>query len=304
MERYSRPDGASNAEIFQALLRDQKPGCAKLWRHRFPSNTDFKYVRRVDESSGLREAFKALTPYKGLWGTFTFQKLEHVVSPRCYEAMIHYLEELFDTWSLLFPGEAACLVDTQSVSLIEGRMPKYSTYDSSRITSLMNNGILFPRLSNYTERERVLQALLSIKGRICSLALFFEDARCLAGPVKALRDLFGVDAQSSVYDCILNCWDGQMESQLTQVSEVEYQEQSLDARFRPQEVKRAIAWSSFLQPWLVAFHYFIDPRIGRQRAQKSAQPLFGMRGQAELAKSAKKLGFRISKISFTIADSN
>jgi hypothetical protein len=85
MERYSRPDGASNAEIFQALLRDQKPGCAKLWRHRFPSNTDFKYVRRVDESSGLREAFKALTPYKGLWGTFTFQKLEHVVSPRCYE---------------------------------------------------------------------------------------------------------------------------------------------------------------------------------------------------------------------------
>ncbi|OGM39187.1 hypothetical protein ABOM_012218 [Aspergillus bombycis] len=304
VERYSRPDGASNVEIFQALLHNQKPGCAKSWRHRFPSNTDFKYVRRVDESAGLREAFRALIPYEGLWGTFTFRKLEHVVSPRCYEAMIHYLEELFETWSLLFPGETASLVDTQSVSLIEGRMPKYSSYDSSRITSLMNDGILFPRLSNYAERERILQALLGIKGRICSLALFFEDARCLAGPVKALRDLFAVDTHSSVYDCILKCWDGQMESQLIQVSETEYQEKSLNAIFRPQEVEGAIAWSSFLQLWLVAFRYFIDPRIGRQRARKSIQPLFSMRGQAELAKSAKKLGFRVSKSSLTVADSN
>lgn len=169
---------------------------------------------------------------------------------------------------------------------------------------MMNDGILFPHLSDPAERERVLQALLGTKGRICSLTLFFEVARCLAGPVKSLRALSKVDANSSVYDGILESWDDQIESQVIQVSETEYQKQPLNIKFRPQGVKGTIAWSSFLQLWLVAFRYFIDPRIGRQRAQRSVQPLFSMCGQAELAKSAEKLGFRISKSSLTEADLN
>jgi hypothetical protein len=95
-----------------------------------------------------------------------------------------------------------------SVELIEGKMPKYSTQDCSDIMHLMNDGTLFPDISDMDEQDRVLQVLLKLPGRVPSLMLLFNDAKCFSGPSKAIRDLFSVGPKTSIYSAALHCWDG------------------------------------------------------------------------------------------------
>jgi hypothetical protein len=66
------------------------------------------------------------------------------------QVMVHYLREIIRIWSLLLPGRAG-EADMLSVELIEGKMPKYSTQDCSDIMHLMNDGTLFPDISDMDE---------------------------------------------------------------------------------------------------------------------------------------------------------
>jgi hypothetical protein len=92
-ESFSCIDGVSNVEIFGTLLREFSGIKSTFWRSRLPSDSDFRYVQRVVQTPELRESFMALIPFPGLWRTFTFRKLEHVVSPRCDE--VSHLPSLF-----------------------------------------------------------------------------------------------------------------------------------------------------------------------------------------------------------------
>lgn len=56
-----------------------------LARTKLGSDTDNHYIKQVDQNHALRSALKDLAPYPGLWGTFTYRKLEYIVSPRCDE---------------------------------------------------------------------------------------------------------------------------------------------------------------------------------------------------------------------------
>ncbi|EAW20673.1 uncharacterized protein NFIA_031060 [Aspergillus fischeri NRRL 181] len=94
-ESFSYVDGVSNVEIFGSLLRDFSGMESTFWRSRLPSDSDFQYVQRVARTPELRESFMALIPFPGLWSTFTFRKLEHVVSPRCDEVRRRHVPSLF-----------------------------------------------------------------------------------------------------------------------------------------------------------------------------------------------------------------
>ncbi|KAF4182506.1 hypothetical protein CNMCM8694_006750 [Aspergillus lentulus] len=301
-ESFSCVDGVSNVEIFGTLLRDFSAMKSTFWRSRLPSDSDFQYVQRVVQTVELREPFMALISFPGLWKTFTFRKLEHVVSPRCDEVMVHYLREIIRIWSLLLPDRAG-QADTLSVELIEGKMPKYSTQDRSDIMRLMNDGTLFPHISDVNERDRILQVLLEIPGRVLSLTLFFDDAKCFSGPSRAMRDLFSVGPKTSVYSTALHCWEGSTQAYNIQLSDSEYQTVPINGIVPPDEVERAIASVSLLQLWLTAFRHFINPRTGRTRKAKNVQPLFELRGEPELAKSASRLGFTIPRKISTAVDS-
>ncbi|KAK9604802.1 hypothetical protein V6Z93_002753 [Aspergillus fumigatus] len=301
-ESFSCVDGVSNVEIFGTLLREFSGIKSTFWRSRLPSDSDFQYVQRVAQTPELRESFIALIPFPGLWRTFTFRKLEHVVSPRCDEVMVHYLREIIRIWSLLLPGRAG-EADTLSVELIEGKMPKYSTQDRSDIMRLINDGTLFPDISDVYERDRVLQVLLEIPGRVPSLTLFFDDAKCFSGPSKAMRDLFSVGPKTSIYSAALHRWDGGAQAYNVQLTDNEYETVPINGIVPPDEAERAIASVSLLQLWLTAFRHFINPRTGRTRKVKNVQPLFELRGEPELAKSASRLGFRIPKNVSTAVDS-
>ncbi|KAH3511103.1 hypothetical protein KXV55_002475 [Aspergillus fumigatus] len=301
-ESFSCVDGVSNVEIFGTLLREFSGIKSTSWRSRLPSDSDFRYVQRVVQTPELRESFMALIPFPGLWRTFTFRKLEHVVSPRCDEVMVHYLREIIRIWSLLLPGRAG-EADALSVELIEGKMPKYSTQDRSDIMLLMNDGTLFPGISDVDERDRVLQVLLESPGRVPSLTLFFDDAKCFSGPSKAMRDLFSVGPKTSIYSAALHCWDGGTQAYNVQLTDSEYETVPINGIVPPDEAERAIASVSLLQLWLTAFRHFINPRTGRTRKVKNVQPLFELRGEPELAKSASRLGFTTPRNVSTAGDS-
>ncbi|KAE8371412.1 hypothetical protein BDV26DRAFT_298818 [Aspergillus bertholletiae] len=303
-EGFSCTDGVSSVEIFQALLCGDYKNNANSWRHRLPSSTDVKYTKRVLQDDGLRAAFATLTPFPGLWETFTFRKLEPVVAPRCYEVMIHYLKQIFQLWSWIFPDTLAQAVDARSVKLIEGMMPKYSLEDRSCISEWMNDGSLFPQISRQRDRERVLANLLQVSGRVLSLSLFFEDARCFSGPSRAIRDLFAVGPKESVYNTAFGCWDGNIDSYCIQVSDTQFKKISCGSSVPPEELEKMAAWISLLQLWMVSFRNFINPRIGREKSQKTIHPLFELRGEPELARLADKLGFKARTNKVVIDDSN
>jgi hypothetical protein len=94
-ESFSCVDGVSNVEIFGSLLREASAMKSTFWRSRLPSDSDFQYVQRVAQTPELRESFMSLIPFPGLWRTFTFRKLEHVVSPRCDEVRRRHLPSFF-----------------------------------------------------------------------------------------------------------------------------------------------------------------------------------------------------------------
>ncbi|EAW20672.1 uncharacterized protein NFIA_031050 [Aspergillus fischeri NRRL 181] len=216
--------------------------------------------------------------------------------------MVHYLREIIRIWSLLLPDRAG-QADTLSVELIEGKMPKYSTQDRSDIMRLMNDGTLFPDISDVDERDRVLQVLLEIPGRVLSLTLFFDDVKCFSGPSKAMRDLFSVGPKTSIYSTALHCWDGGTQAYNIQLTDSEYQTVPINGIVPADKAERAIASVSLLQLWLTAFRHFINPRTGRTRKVKNVQPLFELRGEPELAKSASRLGFTIPRKVSTAVDS-
>jgi hypothetical protein len=218
------------------------------------------------------------------------------------QVMVHYLREIIRIWSLLLPGRAG-EADTLSVELIEGKMPKYSTQDRSDIMRLMNDGTLFPDISDVDERDRVLQVLLELPGRVPSLTLLFDDAKCFSGPSKAMRDLFSVGPKTSIYSAALHCWDGGTQAYNVQLTDSEYETVPINGIVPPDEAERAIASVSLLQLWLTAFRHFINPRTGRTRKVKNVQPLFELRGEPELAKSASRLGFTIPRNVSTAVDS-
>ncbi|CAI7578703.1 unnamed protein product [Penicillium palitans] len=152
-QNYSISEPASDEIIFRSiLLRDSSLERAEA---NFGSSADYHYVKQVNQNPALRSALKRLARYRGLWRTFTYRKLEYIVSPRCDEEIVHYLTQIYEIWSRLFPGENASLVDALSVELVEGRMPKYSLDDRSTIEDGMRNGLLFPGLES--NRDGVLE---------------------------------------------------------------------------------------------------------------------------------------------------
>lgn len=218
--------------------------------------------------------------------------------------MAHYLREISHIWSSLFPDGTETLADAESIGRLEGLMPSYSLKDRAHIMGMMNDGSLFPKLASLDERERVLQGILDVPGRILSLSLFFQDAICFSGPALAMRDLFSISSNDSHHRAFLRYWDGSS-GYYIQISEDVYEDAFPRQEVLPDEAERTAAWVSLIQLWLVAFRHFIDPRKGRVKSQKSIQPLFELRGQSELANAAQKLGFNIYKTDkCTIANSN
>ncbi|CAG8902296.1 unnamed protein product [Penicillium egyptiacum] len=283
-QNYSISEPASDEVIFRSiLLRDDS---LEKSESKFGSSADYHYVKQVNRNRALRSALKKLARYRGLWGTFTYRKLEYIVSPRCDEEIVHYLSQIYEIWSLLFPGENASLVDVPSVELVEGRIPKYSLDDRTAIEDGMRSGLLFPRLE--ANRDGVLKGLLAVSGRILTLTLLFRDAICLGPPAKAMREILPIPKGETIKKVFLRNWrdwDGKF---VIQLSETKFEDISLGPQ--SDDAESMVALTTLSQLWLVALRYHLSPRVGRANKPYSVQPLLEIQGKGVLEQTAKALG--------------
>lgn len=86
-QNYSISEPASDEIIFRSILLRNDP--LETSALKFGSSSDYHYVKQVNRNHALRSALKKLAGYRGLWGTFTYRKLEYIVSPRCDEVCIN-----------------------------------------------------------------------------------------------------------------------------------------------------------------------------------------------------------------------
>jgi hypothetical protein len=87
-------------------------------------------------------------------------------------------------------GDYACLLDSHSVELIEGRSPFYSRDDRDFLMQAYDNGELFPCLPQIV-RAQVSSRLLNFEDYLLipSLRTFFEDTKWLEVSHKVLKEL-------------------------------------------------------------------------------------------------------------------
>lgn len=126
-------------------------------------------------------------------------------------------------------------LDPNSVELLQGRSPVWSTNDHEYISQLLRSGSLMPRVTNKERRKALGRRLLSIRRIIPSMYTFMEDTKYLLPCALALRRLIP---------------DGPRDTIRT----------SLWHQFRPRRQSRHINRSGFLQAyrrlWLYTMQYF------------------------------------------------
>lgn len=170
-------------------------------------------------------------------------------------------------------------------------MPSYSINDRSQIRSLMDDGTLFPRLINDSDRIRARDHFLAVKGRILSLKLFFSDASLIKRIAQQLWQFSGKDSERTLRQALLGSWNEiPGEAVTVQDTEFYFDKVPLD-RIVSEMGQRHAAWVSYLQLWMSAFRHFIDPRLGKYGEEPGVQPLLDIQGKAEFGFTATKLGF-------------
>uniref|UniRef100_A0A093UL78 Uncharacterized protein n=1 Tax=Talaromyces marneffei PM1 TaxID=1077442 RepID=A0A093UL78_TALMA len=276
-ESYAVSYRSADSEILQSLWSQHNLSIMD-WKAKTGSN--YTYVRRAYENRDLRHAIGALLPYIGLWDSFTLRKLDYVIGS-------HSLEKIHKQWSIF----EAPVVDPTSVGLIEGMMPSYSINDQSQIRSLMDDGTLFPRLTNDSERITVRDHFLAVKGRILSLRLFFSDASLVKRIAQPLWQYSGKDSERTLRQALLGSWD-QIPGDAVPVQDTEFYFDKISVdRVVSEPGHRHAAWISYLQLWMSAFRHFIDPRRGKEGKEPGVQPLLDIQGKADFESAANKLGF-------------
>jgi hypothetical protein len=81
---------------------------------------------------------------------------------------VRFLGRIQNIWSGLFPDETLS-IDAQSVYLLGNLMPLLSARDCSEVTQLMDNGTLFPDVTDGTARDNLLHKLTKVRGRILTI---------------------------------------------------------------------------------------------------------------------------------------
>ena len=79
-----------------------------------------------------------------------------------WQHVYHYLSVIHWTWAYLFPDDMTYSIDPNSVRLVEGLMPAYSTKDRDQLVELMRSQIIFPYVQEEAERDSLQSRLLEV----------------------------------------------------------------------------------------------------------------------------------------------
>ncbi|KAL3468695.1 hypothetical protein BJX99DRAFT_265928, partial [Aspergillus californicus] len=161
-----------------------------------PATKKHKYLRAFFRHGSFPQAFDALLPIPGLWAGMQIGVLHTLVSLRCDEEILSYLEYIRHTFVTRIFGddmELAAGAEATSVQMLQSRAPKVSNRDLHFLEKRMNDGTLFPSIQDGTKRNAVWNRLQTISVPIPTLQTFFSDLRYLAVARKVMRTLLQIN---------------------------------------------------------------------------------------------------------------
>ncbi|GLA10289.1 hypothetical protein AnigIFM60653_002384 [Aspergillus niger] len=179
-----------------------------------PKSKKHVYLRAFLQHPSFPAAFDALLLIPGLWAKMQLGVLHTMVSLRCDEPILSYLETIRTVWmNRIFDGSNTLPVhaDAETVHALESQVPKLSEPDREYLRSrMMDDRTLFPSIDDSDTRAALWERLKQIDTPIPTLGTFFQDLRFLGIASKVMKalllppeDLGSKKAKKITIDCEL-----------------------------------------------------------------------------------------------------
>ncbi|KXG52619.1 uncharacterized protein PGRI_095690 [Penicillium griseofulvum] len=159
---------------------------------RVPGSKKGKYLRAFLKHPTLPQAFDELLPIAGIWEGMRIGLLHKLVSMRCDEPLLCYLNHIKSTFFGLMGDRRDLLaqLDGVTIQLLKSRVPKVSARDLRFLEDRMSKEELFPDIEDVQDRTEIWERLKEIQYPIPTLETFFKDRISLEVGRSVLQQLY------------------------------------------------------------------------------------------------------------------
>ncbi|TKA80621.1 hypothetical protein B0A49_04907 [Cryomyces minteri] len=210
---YSNARAFCDGDVFRNLRFHQQRGDlaqAGKWLARLSSSKQRDVRKLLTKKDRLRKAFDDLLPFIGLWAPLQLGTFHRILTLNCDEELVHYLHHIQRTWSRILGSDESLrsLLDANTVYSLQLLAPRHSLRDDDEIRSRMEDGRLFPTVTDRAVRAKLLHNTQQVEGRIPSLHTFFEDTKYLEPCAKVVKALLPPGLKGSVRKAIEQRYTG------------------------------------------------------------------------------------------------
>uniref|UniRef100_A0A093VCB3 Uncharacterized protein n=1 Tax=Talaromyces marneffei PM1 TaxID=1077442 RepID=A0A093VCB3_TALMA len=208
-EQYSHSRPFCDGDVYRHILKYQREGNIdeeEKWTRRLSNSKTLNLRQLRSKYRRLANGFDQLTPFVGIWYQLHLGCLSRLLPDKTPEEFLHYLERMCHQYRTIMGTEEPFLLDPKTVYSLETLFPEYSTSDADSIKKLMNDGVIFPAVSSRDRRQKLLDNILGVKGRILSFYTFFQDTIFFGACSKILRKLLRPKFQGTVREAFFDSY--------------------------------------------------------------------------------------------------
>ncbi|KAL7940674.1 hypothetical protein V8C42DRAFT_336844 [Trichoderma barbatum] len=191
---------------FQGYYGDANPFFENLWLARLATNVNSqKLFDQLTKHKKFSAAFDKLLDIPGLFGGFRLSVIHQLLSMKCDEPNLAYLEHIYKWWSDLFEDnkEAMRQVTRDTVVSLQGMAPGACFADYKMLLRKITVGEIFENFS-VLQREELWERVCGTSKHclIPSLFTFFEDRKFLSDAAGAIRKVLDVNRKGTITGCL------------------------------------------------------------------------------------------------------
>jgi hypothetical protein len=124
-------------------------------------------------------------------------------------------------YKTIMGDEEPSLLDSKTIYLMETLIPAYSTVDAERIKGLMDEGRIFGAVTSPNRRQKLLDNILGVDGRILSFHTFFQDTIYFGACSRILRGLLRPKFKGTVREAFFQSYQRDPNRRVIKIQSVE-----------------------------------------------------------------------------------
>ncbi|KAL3469007.1 hypothetical protein BJX99DRAFT_268801 [Aspergillus californicus] len=193
IEEYSNEKPSTDGEVYRKIRQYESEHNArfrKRWLSRLSPNKE-KRLKSLLAHEEFRSAFDQLLSIPGLWAGLRIGNFGKLLSIKCDEEIIRYLEFIHEFWTFLVGENNLMRVDQHTVEELQLKAPGVSESDFKKVRGLIENEEILLAFTR-DERKEIWEKLQNFDRLIPSLFTFFEDLKFLTACTECIRRLFPI----------------------------------------------------------------------------------------------------------------